>query len=388
MLFLSILVVGCASGPGPVRSGGKTRQVLTRPQPGPGVPSPPAGTVLRQIRKVEHWSNPTTTRVVITTSGEVRYHGYRLKKPDRLYFDISDTRISPALKVRAIPVQDGLLKRIRLAPHPGKTVRVVLDLDTLRDYQTFVLYEPFRIVIDIQGGKENGKPLSREIRKVVLDPGHGGKDPGARGPLGLAEKEITLDIALRLKRLLQAETSWQVVLTREEDLYLPLEARTAIANREQADLFISLHVNASLRPQLKGIETYFLNPSTRVQAINLAARENQVSPERINDLQLILRDLRLSSKLDESSHLAHSIQAALIEHLNKDYPDVTDLGVRQAPFYVLMGASMPNVLVETSFLTNAQEWERLQSEDYREAIARALLQGIERYRTSPLASPQ
>lgn len=387
IFFLSALIAGCAPGPAPHGAKGKRQR---EPQ-------------LSQVQKIEHWSNSSSTRVVITTTGEVRYRDHRLKGPDRLYLDLSGARLSPTLRVRPIPVQDGLLKQIRVAQNRKDVVRVVLDLDAIRSYQAFVLYEPFRLVIDIQGedrgrdregakqsrsrdpkGARDGEPPARKIHKVVLDPGHGGKDPGARNAQGLVEKEIALDIALRLKRLLQAEGSWQVVLTREEDIYLSLEERTAIANRERADLFISLHVNASLRPQLKGLETYFLNPNSSVQAIELAARENQVSPERMGSLQLILRDLRLSSKLDESSHLAHSIQTSLVGHLRKDYPDVADLGVRQAPFYVLMGASMPSVLVETSFLTNPQEWERLQSQAYREAIARALLEGIVRYRTSPL----
>lgn len=378
-LLLSLLVLGCASGPGPGGPKGKGKRY--------GEPQ------LRQVQRIEHWSSSSSTRVVITTSGEVRYREHRLRGPDRLYLDISGARLSPALRVRPIPVQDGLLKQIRVAQNRGDVVRVVLDLDAIQSYHAFILYEPFRVVIDIQGedqsrdreGARDGKPPAPKIHKVVLDPGHGGKDPGARTPQGMVEKEIALDVALRLKRLLQAETSWQVVLTREEDLYLSLEERTAIANREKADLFVSLHVNASLRPKLKGVETYFLNPNSSVRAIELAARENQISQERMGNLQLILRDLRLSSKLDESSHLAHSIQTALIDHLRKDYPDVADLGVRQAPFYVLMGAFMPSVLVETSFLTNPQEWERLQREAYREAIARALLEGIERYRTRPLA---
>ena len=218
-----------------------------------------------------------------------------------------------------------------------------------------------------------------ESWKVVLDPGHGGKDPGAVGPKGLEEKEVVLDIALRLQRLLQ-KAGWQVVLTRGTDTYIPLGKRTAIANREKANLFISLHTNASSRPRAKGIETYFLNPRYNGQGESVVIRKNGTSAKSMDKLQHILYDLKLTSNIEESNRLADTIQSSLILKLKKRYPDIVDLGVKQASFYVLVGAQMPSVLVEISFLSHPNEEARLAKKGYRDMVSRALLVGIRHYR--------
>lgn len=225
-------------------------------------------------------------------------------------------------------------------------------------------------------------PTGSGTWKVVLDPGHGGKDVGAVGPGGLVEKKVILDIAQRLQRLLQ-KAGWQAILTRDSDFYVPLEERPVLANREEANLFISLHVNASPRSGAKGIETYFLNPRYNGQGESQIAQKDQTSFKDRDSLQRILHDMRLASKIEESGRLAHIIQSSLVRALKEEYPDIVDLGVKQAPFYVLIGAQMPSVLVEISFLSHPDEEARLARGDYRERIAQGLLEGIERYRFEP-----
>jgi len=352
---------------------------------------------LKLVKQVRHWSNPQYSRIVIDVEGEVHYKYKQLENPARVYVDIYGTATNPTLKGIPIPVEDGLLRKVRMGQNKPDRVRVVLDLAAINDFKVFTLYEPFRIVIDVFGDSKKRsvtkgiktvrkelpphkyKPFHSGIKKIVIDPGHGGKDPGAIGSGGVREKDLTLDIARRLVGLLKRKGAYQILLTRDRDIYIPLEERTAIANRERADLFISIHINASERPGLKGIETYFLNFTSDPDSMALVARENLIPQERLNDLQIILQDLMLTSKINESSALAGSIQSSLIRQLKGDYDGVVDLGVKRGPFYVLFGAQMPSILVETLFLTNDQDRERILSTNYREGIAQALLAGIENY---------
>lgn len=362
-----------------------------------GLIKPGLSLPLKLVKQVRHWSNPQYSRIVIDVEGETRYKYNHLENPARVYVDIYETSINPRLKGIPIPVEDGLLKKVRIGQNKPDVVRVVLDLAAIKEFKVFTLYEPFRIVIDILGGSKRKsitkglkamtkeippdkyKPFHPGIKKILIDPGHGGKDPGAIGPGGVMEKDLTLDIARRLAKLLEERTAYQAILTRDRDSYIPLEERTAIANREGVDLFISIHINASERPSLKGIETYFLNFTSDPDSMALAARENLIPQERLNDLQIILRDLMLTSKINESSALAESVQSSLIQHMKGEYDGVVDLGVKRGPFYVLFGAQMPSVLAETFFLTNDKDRERLLNAHDRERIAKALLVGIENY---------
>ncbi len=363
---------------------------------------------LRTLRELRHWSTPTYTRVVIDVDGEVKYRTGRLRNPDRLYVDLLGTRLSAAVKGRPLEVHDQIVKGIRAAQNQPDIVRVVLDLQALREFHIFTLGEPDRIIIDIKGkGPESFPPppepprpspqpraqaespaaskrltIAHERRwHVVIDPGHGGKDPGATGPSGLMEKDVVLDIAKRLRGLLQQEPYHRATLTRETDVFIPLEERTAIANGKRADLFVSIHVNAAERAEAQGVETYFLDMATDEQAMRTAARENATSLRRMNDLQLILRDLVLTSKRNESSLLAGSVQQALV-HNPAGGKNGRDLGVKHAPFYVLMGAEMPAILVEAAFISNRAEEQRLANPRYRAEVARAILAGIKEYRAS------
>lgn len=224
-------------------------------------------------------------------------------------------------------------------------------------------------------------PVSRTAKKIiVIDPGHGGKDAGARGKKGLAEKDVVLDIAIKLKKMIQKKLGYKVILTRSKDVFIPLKKRTEIANNKKADLFISIHANASERKDASGIETYYLDFAKSNRALETAARENQVPLASIkDDVQYILADMAANSKMNESSQLAGTIQNSLISGLRKNYKGVKDLHAKGGPFYVLYGANMPSVLVETSFISNPKEWKRLRSSKYRERLAQHMYSGIKKY---------
>jgi N-acetylmuramoyl-L-alanine amidase len=213
---------------------------------------------------------------------------------------------------------------------------------------------------------------------VVIDAGHGGKDPGAIGPSGIMEKDVVLDIARRLRDLMRQERQWRVTLTRDTDVFIPLEERTALANAKGADLFVSIHANSAERPEAHGIETYFLDLASDEQSMRVAARENATTVSKVSDLQRILQDLQMTSKRNESSLLAGSVQQALVQ-VPKGGKNGRDLGVKHAPFVVLMGAGMPSILVETGFISNPGEERKLADPKYRGQAARAIFEGIKEY---------
>lgn len=234
---------------------------------------------------------------------------------------------------------------------------------------------------NMNGGFSMARQLGLGVSRIVIDPGHGGHDPGAKGK-GLTEAELVLDVALRLEKLLQKEPGTEVILTRRTDDFIPLQERTAIANREGADLFLSIHANASPNPTARGIETYFLNFANNLNAAAVAARENAASGQAMGALPDIVKAIALNNKLDESKDLATQVQRAMIERLRGPNRVVKDLGVKQAPFVVLIGAAMPSVLAEISFVTNTQEARLLKSDAYRQHIAEALLNAIRKYQAS------
>jgi N-acetylmuramoyl-L-alanine amidase len=286
-------------------------------------------------------------------------------------------------------------------------------MQTLRGYKAYLLPDPYRLVIDVEGQKQPDKlatkekeavakkplPVARKaerksakapeatsggLRKIVLDPGHGGKDPGAIGPNGAAEKDIVLSIAKKLAARLKNEMGVEVVLTRKDDRFIPLEDRTAIANNEDADLFISLHMNASVNPEARGIETYYLDNTTDEAAVRLAARENSTARKNISDLQFILSDMTQNMKLEDSITLAHRLQGSLVGGMTKVIGDVRNLGVKKALFYVLVGAHMPSVLVEMFFITHRTEGRAMTQDSAQDAMVDALMDGIQKYSQSTL----
>lgn len=231
------------------------------------------------------------------------------------------------------------------------------------------------------GGFSLSRQLGLGIARIVIDPGHGGHDPGAEGS-GITEAQVVLDVALRLEKLLIEKAGVDVIMTRRADTYVTLEERTAIANRAQADLFLSIHANASRNRSVQGVETYFLNFATSPDAEAVAARENASSGQAMNNLPNLLKAIALNNKLDESKDLARMVQQAMVKRLRGANRSLKDLGVKHAPFVVLIGAAMPSVLAEVSFITNGQEGRLLKDSAYRQRIADALFDGITRYQQS------
>ena len=372
-------------------------------------------TELTQVKDIRHWSTPSYTRVVIDLERPVKYTSHllkedpTLKKPRRLYLDLEKTHVSSDIE-SSIPIRDGLLQRARAGQFTKETVRVVLDINSIGGYKIFPLHDPFRIVVDVRGierkdGKDKrlskakkrtprkgirkvkepdktvslARQLGLSVKRIVIDPGHGGKDPGCSQKGGIKEKNIVLNLAKTLAGKIEKKLGCEVILTRTRDMFLSLERRTAFANMKKADLFISLHINAHRQKGIYGLETYFLNMATDERAVMVAARENATSEKNISDLQTILNDLLLNTKINESSRLADKVQKGMVAMVRKRYGKVKNLGVKQAPFYVLIGAEMPAILVETGFITNPTERKRLLSKKYLEILADGIVAGIDVY---------
>ena len=513
---------------------------------------------LARVTSIRHWSTPDYTRVAIDLEQEVKFASQRIDHPDRIFFDLYDTKLASTLVGKSFDVDDGFLKKIRVAQFkPGKT-RVVLEVDDLSDYDAFLLPNPSRLIIDIHGkqtagagksraalrdstrnskellatadtsaatkaetgatdsastsdlsepakmakventkptvetvnvGKHPGKriieapdddessakkmsqsgeagvparldgrdarpstravarrvedlrpdvspvkstvadnltdaPLADEpaaekktlhgkskrksaaraadidvrearptaagdrsliralglkIGKIVIDPGHGGHDTGTIGPDGLLEKDLVVDVGRRLGKLLETRLGAEVIYTRKDDTFIPLETRTAIANQEQADLFVSIHANSSRDPNARGVETYYLNFTSSPDALEVAARENAVSEKSIHELGDLVKKIALKEKIEESHEFASNVQEALHSGLATRNSGVRDRGVKKAPFIVLIGANMPSILAEISFVSNPSDERKLQTPEYRQRIAESLYRGISKY---------
>ena len=388
------------------------------------------------VRNIRHWSDSKReyTRVVIDLDKDVKYRQGRLENPDRIYFDLLGTRVTKALASKPFPVDGGFLKQIRVGQNKPDTVRVVLDFKSISDYNVFWLPDPYRLVVDISGNKpapakrapptvvaakptpkpstqlttpaapakstpsqppsetvvdlpppprSNGQhSLAQQLglgaRRVVIDPGHGGHDPGTMSKKGLREKDLVLDISRRVSKLLVSE-GFEVLMTRNKDVFVPLEERTAIANSNGADLFVSIHVNASRSSRPRGIETYYLNLATTPDAAEVAARENASTTRRLSELNELLQKVMNNSKIEESRELARHVQTQMATGLFKSTRDSRNRGVKTAPFYVLLGARVPSVLVEVAYLSNRKDEQLLNDSAYRNQIAKSIAQGIRSY---------
>ncbi len=461
------------------------------------------------VTSIRHWSSPDYTRVAIGLERDIRFEAQRIDHPERIFFDLLDTNLTSELLGKTFDVDDGLLKKIRVAQfQPGKA-RVVLEVEDRSDYTTFLLTDPPRLIIDVHSqdvhsrndhdpgnsdkktadekslkepagapsktpataeaklpvkenprmpgsltsaassavakrtvveadddddsavtvakldppeikpqtraattltrptsakGSSRSKPkaavifpdtreasptangdrsliraLGLKIGKIVIDPGHGGHDTGTIGPNGLEEKDLVLDVGRRLGKLLQARLGADVVYTRKDDTFIPLETRTSIANQEQADLFVSIHANSSRDPDARGVETYYLNFTSSAEALDVAARENAASDKSIHELQDLVKKIALKEKIEESREFASNVQRALHSGLAAKSPGIRDRGVKKAPFIVLIGANMPSILAEISFVSNPGDERRLRTSDYRQRIAESLYRGISKY---------
>ncbi len=232
-----------------------------------------------------------------------------------------------------------------------------------------------------RGDYSIARQLGLGVQRIVIDAGHGGHDPGAQGN-DIVEKDLVLDVALRLQKLLSEQPGFDVILTRDCDEFIPLEERTAIANRAGADLFLSIHANASTSKDARGLETYFLNFAKGADAEKVAARENAASSHSMGELPELVKAITLNTKLSESRELATMVQAAMVRRLKSSTNAVKDLGVKQAPFVVLIGAQMPSILAEISFVTNRGDAAALKQSATRDHIAQALLDGVLKYQSS------
>jgi N-acetylmuramoyl-L-alanine amidase len=352
-----------------------------------------------EVKEIRYWSGATHTRIVIDLDQEVAYKDQLLKKdialdkPPRLYIDLSIAKLSPHLK-EPIPIEAGLLKRVRAGQYTPDTVRVVLDLESVADYKIFPLSDPFRVVIDVLGTAQAPQrdettklsPPSQaqqqpQSLKLVLDPGHGGEDPGAIGPTGLKEKDVVLQISTMVRNKVRKDLGWDVVMTREDDRFIRLEDRTAIAATEEGNLFVSIHANACKDRGIRGIESFVIGTTTNRDALRLAAKENNTSPRQVSDLQIILTDLKLNDpmKVIPSRQLAECVQLTLVSSLQKRYGQAKDLGVKQAPFIVLVGAEMPSTLIEVSFISNPMEERMLRDQSYLDVLTNAIVDGLKKY---------
>ncbi|MFY9701134.1 MAG: N-acetylmuramoyl-L-alanine amidase [Terriglobales bacterium] len=524
---------------------------------------------LPRVTGVRHWSTPDYTRVAIDVEQEIKFDSQRIAHPDRIFFDLRDTRLASTLVGKTFDVDDGFLKKIRVAEsQPGRT-RIVLEVDDLANYDAFLLPDPYRLIIDIHGKDTHGKdihekqagtstasavaasvsaapsgdsdatvshggvaksdahptqhgsgknaagprkpglvetdllpeedserskpsdsakpaqgsgivkttiavkgsdrripktivdgngevpaavaslerdktqpvaasdddeikptksdasssspssasvrrkksraaadaadlhldrgPETREARptasgdrsltralglkigKIVIDAGHGGHDTGTIGPNGLLEKDVVLDVAKRLGRLLESRLGAEVIYTRQDDTFIPLETRTAIANRERADLFISIHANSSRDSDARGVETYYLNFTSSPEALEVAARENAVSEKSIHELQDLVKKIALKDKIDESREFAGDVQQSLYGGLALENTGIRNRGIKKAPFIVLIGANMPSILAEISFVSNPTDERKLETSEHRQRIAESLYRGVSKY---------
>jgi N-acetylmuramoyl-L-alanine amidase len=347
---------------------------------------------LQEIIGVRHWVADEYVRIVFDLSAPVEFSKNRLGNPERLFFDIKNVKIKKGTRVD-VPSIKGFIRSVRIAQYKDDTVRIVFDLEhTDYEVKMFGLDDPYRFVIDVVSQRAPDDRTKEEVKinpkvvkkRIVVDPGHGGEDPGAVGQRGLYEKDVVLDVALRMKDIIKRRyPSYEVILTREKDVFIPLDKRAAIANSTKADLFISIHANASVNRQARGIETYLLNWTNDMEALKVAARENAISIKKMqqvqNELGLILASLERENKRDESIKLSGYIQRCLVANVNAKYPKVLNLGVKQALFYVLVGAQMPSTLVEISFISNRDEERLLSDALYRQKIAESVVSGIDDY---------
>jgi N-acetylmuramoyl-L-alanine amidase len=514
------------------------------------------------VTSVRHWSTPDYTRVAIDVGDEIKYEAGRVPSPDRIFFDLHDTKLASELVGKSFDVDDGFLHRIRVAQFKQHISRVVLEVDDVAEYSAFLLPNPYRLIIDIHGKKQaapqtligavetkkenvgddssesktpaetktkskkqpkpgtetaktsatstetelaqrtekrsqpssvnkaaqSAKPtaspdeedtkltgdetaltskeiaalgqtsqekatskptsspivenvaprektpsetmiakttsadtstgikaegtakrtlsknsagpsppasraaqptalgersliraLGLKIGKIVVDAGHGGHDTGTIGPNGLREKDLVLDVALRMGKLLQNKLGADVIYTRDDDTFIPLETRTAIANQNQADLFISIHANSSSDPDARGIETYYLNFTSSPDALEVAARENAVSEKSIHELQDLVKKIALKEKIEESREFAADVDRSLHTGLIARSPGLKNRGVKKAPFIVLIGANMPSILAEISFVSNPTDERKLKTPEYRQRIAESLYRGVAKY---------
>jgi N-acetylmuramoyl-L-alanine amidase len=433
----------------------------------------PVNGKVAQVRKISAKSTADSTRVIIDLEGSVEYVSGRIANPDRIYFDLHAAKLAQPLLHKKMEGDGPLVSAIRTAQSADGVVRVVLDVNGVKDYTASLLNNsrkdgPTQLVIDLyadakamqtqtaqanapandaasslanrpaknatpdkpqpaatksakadsveapgttaipepkrtlasaKGGKKPDlvqpasapqptrdgqstltRALGLKIGRIVIDAGHGGHDTGTIGPTGLMEKDLCLDVALRLGKIVQQRLpSADVVFTRSDDTFIPLEERTHIANEAKADMFISIHANSSQDSGARGIETYYLNLKGSPEAMEVAARENATSDQGIHELEDLVKQIARTEKIDESREFAEDVQDSLSKRVQKTAKVVKNRGVRKAPFVVLIGADMPSILTEISFLSNPADEKLLKQPEHRQRVAEGIFQGIAGY---------
>jgi len=321
----------------------------------------------------------------------------KAQRLERLYLDVEGVWVGRRY-LDGIPVSDGLLRAVRLGQNTLSTTRVVIDVERYQRHRLLTLSHPDRLVVDVYGPRENAETLRwpqreksgerssaqlptgmRPIQTLVIDPGHGGRDPGAIGVGGLREKDVTLRLAKLLRERAEAK-GFRVIATREDDRTIGLEERTAVAESVGGDVFLSLHSNAAPRRSARGIETYYLDANHERHSLDVAARENGIEPKQVNALQRTLARLRVSETSVHSRRLAGLLQERIVGGIRQRYGSVHDLGAKKGPFYVLFLSNMPAVLIEVGFVTNRQEARLLRSDEYLEVVAEEIAAGLVSYR--------
>ncbi len=365
---------------------------------------------------IRHSADGRAARVTFTLDRETLvFRAGVLENPTRVFLDIPGGRLGRGVRTPAFKARRSIVSSIRFGKPARKFLRVVVDVPSARrvEHRVFTLPRPPRIVLDLwakraperkaakpapakraprtaRGGKP-GKPIDpreltlaerfrRGLGVIVIDPAHGGKDPGAVGVGGLKEKDIALDLSFRLRRVLRrALPRTRIHLTRETDKYITLAGRTAFANKKGADLFVSIHANSAPSRRVHGIETFYLNEASSKRALRLAARENKVTVAQMSDLSKILHGIGQRWKVQESRQLARLVQRAMVARVRARWRGVKSLGVKRAPFYVLIGAWRPSILVEVGFVSNAREARRMRDRKYRQALAEGIARGMMRF---------
>jgi N-acetylmuramoyl-L-alanine amidase len=414
--------------------------MTTAVEPSATLPAVAAGSAPVVAKSIAYTKLPKGDRITLELSAEVPFTADLSAGADQLLVSLTGVVAPNPVVAAADTIRGTFVTSLALDRPSGGRTELDIRLKAGSRYSTYPLYDPYRLVVDFEaepattdrGAIQTPRPpaappspttvaaapahpasqpttetadapdpaptpappastsrgdfsLARQlglgVSRIVIDPGHGGHDPGAQAN-GVSESELVLDVALRLEKLLAAQPGFEVVLTRRKNQFVALEERTAIANRETADLFLSIHANSSPNRDTRGIETYFLNFATNAAAEAVAARENASSAQAMHLLPELVQAIATSDKVAESRELATMVQTSLMRRVGALNKSIKDLGVKQAPFVVLIGAKMPSVLAEVSFLTNKTEASLLKQAAHRQRIAQALADAVLRYQAS------
>ena len=361
------------------------------------------------ITGIRHWSSADSSTVVLDLQDQVQYEAHRLANPDRIYFDLHDTSLAADLVGKTIDIGDGLLARVRVAQPVSGLTRIVLETKGNSNYSVSLEPNPYRLVVQVRklgadsksqinlfpGAEEPAKvaiivppPTKEDLQlrahiaklRIVVDAGHGGWDLGTVGRRGLLEKDLVLEIAQRLGKLLETRLGADVILTRNDDNYIPLDERAGMANHAQADLFVSVHANYSDLPSARGVETYYTNFFSAPSPKDLETRVSSTGNASVGSIiPTALSPSELHDKIEQSRRLAASVQRSLYGILSSQNPGLRDRGVKEASYVVLTETAMPGILAEVSFVSSPTDEQKLRSDGYREQIAEALYKGIARY---------